>query len=394
MRGRLVVTCLALVGFGPFTCADRDVERARSHHRDGKFDLAVEALADVERDAPEVHLARALALIAQEKPDLHEKASTSLDQAYRLIAEAGTLLAGDTAEVKSERARLAVLRGRVSFGRGLLALQKQDFAAAVGEFQRGLELDPTGPSSDDARWNLEVAYFKQHPPCRLREDDHEPDDSRNTPKAVDMEKGADGLKKRLLCAANEDWYTVEVPEGAMFYVSLSGKVEPKDDEDDTREVTLTLFGPDLSVPEAIGTAVMTDGKASVGLPLTPVSGQYVIGVTGLGRAEVAYDLGLEIVPPCPGDDEAEDNDSPDSATPLEDGQRPGLKACPGDLDHFLVKVPPKEGRIVTVQQDPSRGGPVLAQVIGLDAMPLSPEGWRPESTRQLQPVPWYKRFKL
>lgn len=77
--------------------------------------------------------------------------------------------------------------------------------------------------------------------------------------------------------------------------------------------------------------------------------------------------------PNPGDDDAEENDTLESATPVQDGERPGLKACPGDPDYFVVTVPKDEGRSVLVKHTPE-DGPLSAELVGLDGSPLSVPG--------------------
>ena len=75
------------------------------------------------------------------------------------------------------------------------------------------------PADDDARHNLELAWLKAHPPCPLREDDHEPDDTRKDAKPWDKEHAAD----RMLCPTNEDWYALEAPARSLLYVTLKAE---------------------------------------------------------------------------------------------------------------------------------------------------------------------------
>jgi len=381
MKRAAVLLPFALIGLGigPFVWNHRDVEAAREHILAGRYADAVTALAGVDVDAPEVHLARAVGVFAQEKPDLVGDATTSLDQAYRLVAEQAAVLAGQDAETRARRVALGDLRARVAFGRGLVAAQKQDWPAAVGEFRRVLELNPR---DEDARWNLEVAYFKQHPPCRLRDDDHEPDSTPGDAKPFDPEKA----QKRVLCAADEDWYALELPAGALVQVQVKGKVTPTEDDDDTRDAVLSLYAP--SEPATPHKQVpLTGGSGTLTVKRLPESGTWRFALAGPGRAEIGYDVSVTAVPPCapppgpdeppqapgtpnPGDDDAEENDTLESATPVQDGERPGLKACPGDPDYFMVTVPKDEGRSVLVKHKPE-DGPLSAELVGLDGAPLS-----------------------
>lgn len=364
----LLLVSLSLAAWGPFTCDDPAVEKARKAFSEKKFPEAVSTLAEVEEDAPEVHLARGLSLVSLEKAESNEAATTSLDQAYRLVAERNAVLAGDTPEVVRERARLADLRKRVAFARGLLAMQKQEWASALGEFQRVVELDPT---DDDARWNLEVAYFRLNPPCRLRDDDHEPDSSSNAAGPWSPEKSKD----RVLCPNDEDWYVADAALGSSLWVSVEGEVKPTEDDDDTRALTVELFAP--SAPfEAVGRAPMepaAKGRASVGFRALPESGPWRVKVSGAGRAEVKYTISLEMPPPCPADDDAEDNDALDTPVDVQDGQRPNLKACPGDDDWYRVTIPEKSKRVVRPIHDPARGA-LTVQLFDPDGQPRGEPG--------------------
>jgi hypothetical protein len=380
--GLALMACDPPRAVGPFVWNQRDVETARALIAEGKYVEAVETLKGVDADAPEVHLARAVGLLGPEKAEQADPATASLDQAYRLVAEQTALLAGQDAETVARRAALTDLRERVAFNRGLVAAQKQDWAAAVGEFQRALELDP---ADDDARWNLEVAYFKQHPPCRMRDDDHEPDGNAGDAKPYDPEKG----QKRVLCSSDEDWYALDLPAGTLVQVQVKGKITPTEDDDDTREVSLSLYSPSQPAEPFKRVALKDDGGGSGSLTVKrlPEAGTWRFQLAGPGRAELAYDVSVAAVPPCPlpgpdgapptgggpGDDDAEPNDDATRATELKDGERPNLKACPGNPDWFLVTVPAKEARSVTVKHTPE-DGPLVAEVVDPTGVALSPAG--------------------
>ena len=222
-QARLIVTCVFLAGFGPFICDDADVAEARKQTQAGNGAAAIEALAGVTTDAAEVHLARAVAHLAQKQPD---QALEALSNAYRLVA--GAEARGEPLENGPD------LRRRIAFNRGLAQAQKEDWETAQAEFGKVLLLDP---ADDDARHNLELAWLKAHPPCPLREDDHEPDDTRKDAKPWDKEHAAD----RMLCPTNEDWYALEAPARSLLYVTLKAEVKKEEGED--RAVKLELFAP-------------------------------------------------------------------------------------------------------------------------------------------------------
>ncbi len=344
VRARLLLSTFFLVGFGPFVCDDSRVETAREQLRTAEAEGALATLTEVDDDAPEVHLVRGLAKLAQEKP---EEAKKDLDQAYRRLAEVDALAAAERPEGEPQpppAARpTAALRGRIAFGLGLVALAEERWDDAMVEFERVLSLDPT---DEDARWNMELAWHQANPPCHKRDDDHEPDNGRSEAKPYDPEKSTD----RVLCPANEDWYVVEGHQEAILFVTLEGEIDTADDE--TREVVLELIGP---YPDANRRAPMVDGRATVGITGLRQAGQYLISVSGLGTAEVKYSLKVEEVPPCPADDAVEENDTADQAHALEDGEKGGLKACPGDPDWYRVKAPADEVRQVQIVFDPARG---------------------------------------
>jgi hypothetical protein len=347
--GKLIALSLLLVGFGPFMCESPEVEQARTQLQANEPASALETLTPVTDDAAEVHLARGLAHLMAAELD---EADGALDQAYRLVAGAearGVPLTNNTP-----------LRARIAFARGLAAAARESWADAQVEFGKALKHNP---ADEDARWNLELAWYKANPPCHLREDDHEPDDTRADAKPLDPEKASD----RLLCPTNEDWYTLPVQAESMLYVRLKGEVVALED-DETREVTLSLFAPSDPDDKPIRFAKVTsDGSASAGYGGVRDPGEWRIRVAGNGRAEFKYGLEVEIVPPCPADDEMEDNDSryAAKALPADKPEIKGLKACPGDTDWYQFEVPATEGRKVTIAFDPTRA-PLRAALFAAD----------------------------
>ena len=344
-RVRLLLTTLLLVGFGPFVCHDRQVETAREQLRAAEAESAWTTLAEVEEDAPEVHLIRGLAKLAQKK---NEEAKKDLEQAYRRLAERDTLAAaalksGET-QPPPEGRPTAPLRARVAFALGLVAIAEERWEDAQVEFHRVLALEP---NDEDARWNLELAWHQANPPCHKRDDDHEPDDRRNEAKPYDPEKSTD----RVLCPANEDWYVVEGRREAILFATLEGEIDTADDE--IREVMLELYAPEINDP--VRRTPMVDGRATVGITGLRRDGKYLVHVGGLGTAEMKYTLKIEEVPPCPADDDKEENDTADQAHALEDGDQGGLKACPDDPDWYRVGAPAGEARQVQIIFDPTRG---------------------------------------
>lgn len=375
MRLRILLLSLGLVGFGPMMCDQPDVETARTQLQNAEAESALSTLAEVEADAPEVHLARAQAYIALERWD---DASGSLDQALRGLAERDAKRQAERqiddlppqplAERPSAdlRARLLFARGLVTIGRAEAeedpAAAKTLWEGAVIDFGQVLALRP---DDEDARWNMELAWHRANPPCVQRDDDREPDDSRGEAKPIDLQQAPE-VKDRLLCPTDEDWYAVEGKRDMILFVRLTGELKPFEEED-TRAVRLALFAPDDERP--LREAPMVDGKALVGVTGLEADGVYHIQVSGPGAAEVSYGLQIDFVPPCPVDDPLEENDTPEAATALEDGQKPGLKACPGDADWYRMTVPPGEKRQLKVGFDAERAPLAVERFDALGQVP-------------------------
>lgn len=346
MKRLALALTLLLVGFGPFRCDHPDVEEARRQLRAAEAEPALTTLADLAADAPEVHLARA---IAHHQLKQWEPAKTALDQALRGVAERD---ARDSAERQLDglpalplAARdSADLRARLLFVRGLVALGEERWQDAIVDFGQVLALRP---DDEDARWNMELAWHRHNPPCVQRDDDREQDDTRAEAKPMAEPKA----EERRLCPADEDWYAIEGKRDMILFATLTGELEPFEEED-TREVTLALYGPDDEAP--LRTAPMVDGKAIVGITGLHADGIYHLQVAGPGAAEVQYGIQIDIVPPCPVDDALEDNDTLETAHALADGEQAALKACPGDPDYYTVTVPAGEKRQLQVGFDPAR----------------------------------------
>lgn len=361
-RLRIVAATILLAGYGPFTCAHGDVDEANAMIQRGEAEAALSLLDGIDEAGPEVHLSRGVALVQLQKWD---DAAKAFDEAYRLTAAAEADLEED-----EDRARFTELRRRVAWGRGLVAVGKEDWEAAQVEFARVLAIDPV---DEAARRNLELAWHNANPPCHKRDDDLEPNDTKADAKPLPKE----GAKDRVLCPANDDWYAVEVQrdpqlQGApppSFYVTLEGEVDRSDDTD--RVVTLTLFSPSRS--KARRTAKLKDGKASVGVTYVRDLGTWQVQISGAGQAEVKYSLRFEVVPPCPVDDGFEENDDADnaSAVPESNPQEPppGAKACPGDPDWYSFTVPANEGRILATVFDAARA-PLKVEVFDGDRKSL------------------------
>ncbi len=76
----------------------------------------------------------------------------------------------------------------------------------------------------------------------------------------------------------------------------------------------------------------------------------------------AYTLTLTVEPSCAiGDDNYEPNNTPETATPLSQGQHENLRICPGNEDYYLVKAATDDGPLhVTMKSDQARGKLLMA----------------------------------
>ncbi len=349
MNLRIAITALLLVGFGPFVCEHAQLNEGVEQIRGGAAEGGLATLDQIEEAAPEIHLARGAGHLQLKNP---EEATKALDEAYRLTAVGESEL-----KEGEDQGRFDELRRRIAWARGELALQKEDWDAAQVEFARVLKADP---SDEAARWNLELAWHHANPPCPKREDDSEPNDTRNDAKPLSEE----GVKDRLLCPGNEDWFAVEVKPQEQgpppsFWVTLEGKEDHTFamSDDEHREVTLELYSP--SDPRVRRKARLVGGKASVGVTYVRDLGTWLARVSGPGQAEVKYSLRFELVPPCPANDDAE------AAKELP--QEPvGMKACPGDADWYKLSIPKNEGKVVAVVFDPERA-PLEAELYDAEA---------------------------
>ncbi len=205
-------------------------------------------------------------------------------------------------------------------------------------------------SDADAAWTLRVRApdDEEHgyrigvetlPDCASLEDEHEDNDTQSA--AKDLPEGEAPLALRL-CEGDEDWFRAGVQAGWTLFATFQGEV----------------LGGELALEilDEAGRVVATGRDAGEGQKGAPegASGQrfaataqelqegaYFIRLSG---AEAAGELTIRGVPPCPGgDDESEDDDTPETAKPLQKGGQPmELRRCGGDDDWFRLELPAGE----------------------------------------------------
>lgn len=244
---------------------------------------------------------------------------------------------------------------------------------------------------DEVSYQLSVT---SRPACSSTEDRFEENDSQH--RASQLTPGPlDGLK---LCPLDDDWYAFTLAQGESLFVY--SELAPPPESDDAaadKEPAPTPDGPpafELTVHDASGAVVATGAPADrgrVATLFTPGEGGYWIKVSGAAALESRYSLLLKVIEPCPkGDDELEDNDTPEDASDLlavaqqsEQGAAgapgapgavpPGqpqagggqpkplfLRICPGDIDWFHVQTSAEKPFNVTAVFDHAKGDLAMA----------------------------------
>jgi hypothetical protein len=161
------------------------------------------------------------------------------------------------------------------------------------------------------------------------EDGWESNDSRAeaTPLTV-----GDSLEGQL-CGGNDDWYSFSVNAGCSIDVRLDFDLSGGD-------LDLLLADPDgnvLDASDVLGDSEQLYAQAGE-------TGTHTVRVHGPGTADVTYTLLVNVVCAadltCPADDNAEDNDSLETATPLFDQTPAEGIICLDDDDYYVLGVTP------------------------------------------------------
>ena len=194
----------------------------------------------------------------------------------------------------------------------------------------------TAPDDEEHGYRLGVETM---PSCAALEDDQEDNDTREA--AAALPEDAAPLDLRL-CPGDEDWFKAGVEAGWTLFVSFQGEV---------------LEGElGLEIIDEAGRTVAVGANAGEGGPEDPANGEverfvaiaqelqeglYFIKLSG---GEAAGQLTVKGVPPCPdGDDESEENDTSETAKPVQKGGQPlELRRCGGDDDWFRLELPAGE----------------------------------------------------
>ncbi len=341
-----------------YETTDGDVDRAAEALAAGKAADALAALDEARKHLPEswaLHYDRGIALLAAGQ---FEKATKAFERALEMSPG------------RSWRTRVRYALG-VAWAKWAEATEKanpdddaaQDrWKAAAKAFEEVVAADP---SNEDAKWNLEVALLRVDPPCKLRDEAFEPNDSPDKAQELKLGQAKDGSQKLegdaalTLCPGDNDWLAVNVPPGTRIAARAEVAWPPEDDEDDDSGdleaqatghppagVALALTGP---TGKDVLAAATDDGRGTVELPERKATskGPYLLHLTGLPDDEVTATLHIEARPPCTSlEDDMEDNDTPQKAVPLLEPEPLDAQICPNDPDWYAVDLAPGESLFV------------------------------------------------
>jgi Ca-activated chloride channel family protein len=274
------------------------------------------------------------------------------------------------------------LRAKALYNLGLVLSQQEQWRQAWETFQQVVALlaqDPeqrTGELYRDALHNLEVAYWRMHPPCAKLEDDREEDDSAGVARLLE----GPTLKRRTLCGLDEDWHRIAALPGTQLEVEAIFRPLREDDLEPERpflprpeSLQIALFTPDgervFAIDQGIKESepVVGQGKdrrvrrhiARMTLSADSFKGQpadqppfVLLQARADEDLEFSYELTIKAIPPCEvQEDEHEDNDSVQTAKPLEAGSH-RLHTCPGDEDWFTVALQAGDTLFIDVRGEP------------------------------------------
>ncbi len=132
----------------------------------------------------------------------------------------------------------------------------------------------------------------------------------------------------VLCPGTEDWFALDLQQGDGLEVSLAAGQGPLP--------ALERLGPDGSRERA---ETLADIR-SLRLARVRHGGEHLLRVGPAGEESSVYALDVRTHPdglPCR-DDDLEDNDTPETASPVVGTAYSALVACPGDADWFSLEL--------------------------------------------------------
>ena len=269
------------------------------------------------------------------------------------------------------------LRADAHYHMGLAFGAEEEWSEARQSFEDGLRLYATDnpPEDADLHWalkqSLEVALRELFPPCSTFEDEFEPN---NSPReAAQLQETT--VEDLTLCGGNDDYFLMPVhPEST---ISVEATLRELRDEPDPEhvflprasDVELSLLGTDGSSVVEFDQGSDTDEDAlrrqnerrrlERRIEAFDISAQQLgsdttapifIGLRARDGLEFAYDLDIDVQPPCEAmEDEFEPNSSADQAASVPLDEPSQLQLCPGDEDWFRLEVDRGDSIFVDLQ---------------------------------------------
>ena len=232
--------------------------------------------------------------------------------------------------------------------------RKEQLATALAALEKANELDP---HLLEAQRNLEVVLLHLYPPCDRRDDELEPNGSRET--ASTLSEAAS--KPLTLCPANEDLFSARLKAGDRLKLTLDASAGR------------APGAPRLELLDPSG-AIVSQGtgqeKKQDFVYESRVEGEYIVRLYEEEGDEHTYGLESQVLPPCSSlEDTFEENDTQDAAGQLEasrpqeagegaqaqEPQPAQLRICPGDEDWLKVGLNRYESLLVQVQYEALEG---------------------------------------
>lgn len=228
----------------------------------------------------------------------------------------------------------------------------------------------TGPSGDlllqvaghGGASNVYMLEIDVLPSPACEEDALSPNHSFRAPRAL----GAGTWNGLVLCPRTEDWYALALEAGDGLEVSLAAAPGSLP--------ALALLGPDGSSE----TATPRGELSGLRVARVPHDGGHLLRVGPAGDEPIAYDLDVRRYPdglPCR-DDDLEDNDNLETASPLGGRTYSALVACPGDPDWYSLDLE-RPGGVAEVRLEATSPSPVVLPVLsafGPDGAQALPSG--------------------
>ncbi len=336
-----VPTLLLALSCNPFKVDNSLVEEGNQAYESGEFENAQARYEETELDLPEVHFNKGTALLAKgEFQEAIKALALALDDAPdslkpRILANLGL-------------ARLKLAE----------PLEGEEKTKMLHEAREALEMAVTlDPGYEPASRNLELVLFQLFPPCRVRDDEFEQNDTPEQSKPLADTAG----KTLVLCPGNRDYFSIDMKEGERLSVDLTQPENPKGPL------------PTLSFTDSKGEAkakAKTEKKGSKLQTAAPHAGTWHVRLAEDDWKESNYNLSYTTLPSCESmPDPYEDNDTPDQAKPF-DPKQPEFRVCPGDDDWFRVDLAQFESLFVTASTKPYVGD-IEVTIHGPDGHPVA-----------------------